>query len=69
VKSGLPDIDNNTVILIGIDRDTAMKSIRAGKNQIPPFQLFTAAFRIVIYITAKEQINFIAIMIMKNQRL
>lgn len=67
-KGGFPDIDDNTVILTGMNHDRAVKGIRAGENQIPPFQLFTAAFRIIIYVAAKKQIDFITVMVMKNQR-
>lgn len=49
------------IVLSGTYKDGAVESIVPGQDQISPVQSFAAAFRIIVYISAQEQIDFVAI--------
>lgn len=66
-KNRFPDIDDNTVVQGGTDKDGSVERVGPGQDQIPPLQLFAAAFRIIVHIAVQEQVDFTAVMVVEKQ--
>ena len=68
-KNRFPDVDDNTVVQGGTDKDGAVERVGPGQDQIPPLQLFAAAFRIIVHIAVQAQVDLTAVVVVEKQGL